>query len=135
MAGMMSVELDEHLCYLMRMARTRHGWRQEDVAAKIGKSVVWYRQIEGMKVPSASLEVVCDICETLGIGRSLLAAYPQLSEGLKARAQLASPSVEAEIRAIRGITEDEGKILVDTLRQLRKMRKDMDAKTHRSVRA
>ena len=105
------------------------GLTQEDVARKIGKSQVWYRQIESGYVESAGLDTVSDIAEVLGIDVSVLDAlgYSDVAEELRARVTLSPQgeegesvrTLEVDFANIGKLSDDEREALLIILRKLR----------------
>lgn len=92
MKGDYTVEIGADLRRLFWRARhdkglfPPRGLTQDQVAARIGRSQVWYRQIENGYVSAASLDTITAICETLGITTTVLDAlgYNQVADELRA---------------------------------------------------
>lgn len=126
-----SVELDGRLRRLLLMARKNQqpaSLTQEEIARSLGISTAWYRMIENGATPSASLEVICDICELLDIDQLALEllGYLDVVEGLQMRTLLrkdTSLALEANIRNLPGVTPDESDILIETLHRIRSLRR------------
>lgn len=67
------------------------GLTQQQVAEKIGKSQVWYRQIENGYAQVAALDTIADICEFLDIDALTLDAlgYNDVAEEVRVRGETA----------------------------------------------
>lgn len=138
-----SVELGSDLRNLIRRYRTDrerwgkpHGLSQREAALRIGKSQVWWRQIETGYVPTAPAVTLADMCDMLGIDTELIRAlaYVDVADAMDAIAMARSNEIPDHlvddpmspvrdpfdhIKATPGVSEQEVELLLDTLRQLR----------------
>ena len=121
-----SVEVSRSLRNLMYAARhARERWdgrvpTQEQVADAIGKTSVWYRNIESGYVNSASLDVITSICLALCIDPEALEVlgYHSVASAVQAR-QMLEGKVTLDLTREPELTDGERQALAILIEKMR----------------
>lgn len=103
----------------IRTLRKQKGWTQRDLAGKAGIDFTYLSKIENDKEP-ASEKTILALANALGADSEELVMLARKVPAIAREEMTATPGARMFLRTARGLTEDDWKKLLETVKAMRK---------------